>query len=95
MLVESLTIILVLSVLNEIVTEIIKAAFPFLKPYVMVVAMVCGIILCIQAQVGLLQVLDISLRTPLMDYVLTGIVISRGSNVVHDLIKQLEPKKTS
>ncbi|HHY36077.1 MAG TPA: hypothetical protein GX518_00115 [Firmicutes bacterium] len=95
MLVESLTIIIVLSVLNEIITEIIKTAFPILKRYVMVIAIVCGVVLCIQARVGLLAVLGVTLHSPAMDYILTGVIISRGSNVIHDLIAQLEPRKST
>ncbi|MGI6574578.1 MAG: hypothetical protein ACOX3A_01680 [bacterium] len=94
MLVESLTIIIVLSVLNEIITEIIKTAFPIVKNFALAIAMLCGIILCIQTQVGILEVLELEIRTPLIDYILTGIIISRGSNVIHDLISQLQPKKS-
>jgi len=95
MLVESLTIIIVLSVLNEIIIEIIKTALPIFKRYVMVIAIVCGVILCTQAQVGLMSVLGVTLRSPVIDYILAGVIISRGSNVIHDLIAQLEPRKSS
>lgn len=95
MLVKSLTIIIVLSVLNEIITEIIKTAFPIFKGYAMIIAIVCGVVLCIQAQVGLMSVLGVTMRSPVIDYLLTGVIISRGSNVIHDLISQLEPRKSS
>ena len=39
--------------------------------------------------IGVLSTLEIPVRYLLLDYLVTGVVISRGSNIVHDLAKTL------
>ena len=87
MLADSLTIIIVLAVIVEVVTNGIKAAFPVLKGnHSRIVAAVIGILICITTKMGILTNLEIDISFKYIDYLLTGIVISRGSNAVHDLI---------
>ena len=40
---------------------------------------------------GLLSLFDIVPFYPLLDYLLTGLIISRGSNIIHDLVSRLKP----
>ena len=87
MVADSLTIILVLAVIVEVVTNGVKAAFPVLKGNrSRLVAAVLGALLCITTKIGILSNLEIQVKYQLIDYIITGIVISRGSNAVHDII---------
>ena len=87
MIANSLAVIFVLAVIVEVVTNGIKAAFPILKGNrSRLVAAVIGIIICFTTKMGILTNLKIDISLVSIDYILTGIVISRGSNAVHDLI---------
>ncbi|MFW5979736.1 MAG: hypothetical protein ACOCQ2_00060 [Halanaerobiales bacterium] len=87
MIADSLTIVIVLAVIVEIVTNVFKTIFPLLKgSRSRIVAAFVGIIICISTNTGILYQLDIDITLRLIDYILTGIVISRGSNAIHDLI---------
>ena len=87
MVTDSLTIILVLAVIVEVVTNGVKAAFPILKGnHSRLVAAVIGALLCVTTKIGILSNLEIQVKYQLIDYIITGIVISRGSNAVHDII---------
>lgn len=83
----SATIIL-LAIVVEQVTNIIKSAFPAVqKQWCQVVAMVVGIALCLGTRVGILAELNIPVAYPVIDYVISGLLISRGSNLVHDMFQ--------
>jgi hypothetical protein len=93
--VESLSIVLVLSVIVEVVTNGIKAAFPYLKGNnSRIIAAVIGISLCITTRIGILNKLDVYMDYVIIDYIVTGIVISRGSNAVHDIISIFDRQNT-
>lgn len=87
MIADSLTVIIILAVVVEVVTNGIKAAFPGLKGNrSRFVAAAIGTIICITTKMGILTNLKIDISIKYIDYILTGIVISRGSNAVHDII---------
>lgn len=95
MLVESLSTVILLSVIVEIVTNGIKAIFPILKGNSSrIVAAAIGILMCISTKIGILSNLNIGIQYVLIDYVITGIVISRGSNAVHDIISVFEERNS-
>jgi len=90
---ESLSVIMVLAVIVEVVTNGIKAAFPLLKGNrSRIVAAFIGSLICISARIGILSKLEIKLQYELIDYIITGVIISRGSNAVHDLISIFDAK---
>ncbi len=91
MVMEPLSIVLVLSVMVEVITNGIKAAFPVLKgEKSRIVATIIGILLTVSTRVGILSTLNIEINYIVIDYIITGIVISRGSNAVHDIISIFE-----
>ncbi|WP_353892606.1 hypothetical protein PRVXH_001962 [Proteinivorax hydrogeniformans] len=91
MAVNTLTTLVILSILIEFTIEIIKNSFPTIKDYkTQILSIILGIAVSITTTTGLLSALDIETTVPLIDYFLTGLIISRGSNVVHDLIKKLK-----
>jgi hypothetical protein len=91
---EALTTILVLAILVEFSTEIIKSVFPSVRgQYSRGVAVLLGMILCVSTQSGILQTFNIHSFYPQIDYFLSGIIISRGSNIIHDLVSRLDMAK--
>jgi len=97
MIAESLTTIVLLAVIVEVVTNGIKAVFPLIKGEnrngSRLMAAIVGIILCITTSIGILHKLNINVRYDLIDYIITGIIISRGSNAVHDIISVFDKQK--
>ncbi len=90
---EPLATITVLAFIVEFVTEIIKSIFPRLKEIgSKQAAAVIGMLVCLATQSGLLTLLNITVGFVYLDYLITGLIISRGSNVIHDLFKQFERK---
>ncbi|MDW7651076.1 MAG: hypothetical protein SCK29_07970 [Bacillota bacterium] len=91
---EALTTIFVLAIIVEFSTEIIKSAFPSVRGrYSRAAAILLGMILCVSTQSGLLKIFNIFPAYPQIDYFLTGIIISRGSNILHDLVSRLDVAK--
>lgn len=79
-----------LAVLSEIITNMVKTIVPNLdKVFITTVAGLIGIILAWLTNVGIFNTLDIPVKYILVDYVLTGIIISRGANFVHDIADKL------
>ncbi len=95
MIVESLSTVLILSVIVEVATNGVKAILPALKgENSRMVATVIGILLTITTGIGILENLNITINYQIIDYLLTGIVISRGSNAVHDIISIFDNQNT-
>jgi hypothetical protein len=53
-------------------------------------ALVVGLIFAVGAGLDLCALLGLSFKLPLIGQVLTGILLSRGANFVHDLFKLAE-----
>jgi len=89
---EALSTIIVLAIIVEFSTEIIKTIFPSIRGhYSRWVAICLGMILCFITRSGILASLNIELvALPQIDYFITGLIISRGSNILHDLVSKLK-----
>lgn len=98
MIAESLTTVLLLAVIVEVVTNGIKAAFPIVKGEngngSRIMAAIVGIIICTTTNIGILSKLNIDVHFLFVDYIITGIIISRGSNAVHDIISVFDKQNT-
>jgi len=82
---ESFSVLLVLAIVVEIVTNGIKNMFPWVKPqFSQFTAALVGITLSAATQTGILSQMNMPLSTPFIDYVITGLLISKGSNALHD-----------
>lgn len=60
----------------------------------------CGVIClaigaCIVTRTALLQEIGISAKIPWVDEICTGLLLSRGSNFVHDLLEKVQKAKRS
>lgn len=91
---ETFFIVLLAAILVEALIEVLKAFVPddantprWLWPCV---GCILGILICTLANIDALTLLGIDLSPPLVGSILTGILISRGSNFVHDLWKRIK-----
>lgn len=82
--------VIALALLSEVLTNFVKTLVPNLdKAYITTIAGILGIMLAWLTDVGAFHDLGIPLKYPFLDYFLTGVIISRGANIVHDLAKKL------
>ncbi|MCG8515046.1 MAG: hypothetical protein MI740_12960 [Halanaerobiales bacterium] len=97
MLTESLTSIILMSVIVEVVTNAIKGLLPFIKGEKgngsRITAAIVGITICITTKIGILDNFGIYVAHNLIDFIITGIIISRGSNAIHDIISIFDKTK--
>jgi len=89
--------IIILSVIVEKCVGIIKdfKKQKIAPAFLRVLSLVLSILLTVITRIGILQILKIMQGTVnifgvYIDYIITGIIISRGSNVVHDLLSLIE-----
>ena len=79
-----------IAVLVEITTNCTKTLIPRLnKRYIPTIAGIIGIIVTWTTETGLLTLMEIPVQSMALDYILTGIIVSRGANIVHDIAKKL------
>lgn len=82
--------LVILAILVEVCVDIIKAALPFVKGYrSQLASVIIGVLLATATTTGLLAMLDVNISLTWVDYFLTGLIISRGSNFIHDLLAKL------
>jgi len=83
---ENLFIIITVSIITESVWETLKMVWQNGKVSIdRVGALIVSILITLGTQLDLLNLLGIKSNIPLMGIILTGILISRGSNFIHDL----------
>lgn len=87
----SLEQVLTIAILVEAVVTGIKPIYDKTKGWNldMLWSLVGGILVCVLSGVDIFKAVQIPLAVPYVGSVLTGIIASRGSNIVHDLIKLL------
>lgn len=94
MVIQSLSALIILAILVEITTNIIKGAIPQVKgPGSQIIALFIGITLAYATGLGILGQMNIPVRFGWVDNLLTGIIISRGSNAFHDLSQLVRDRK--
>lgn len=87
---DTIATVLVLSLVVEITMEIIKSSVPLVRDSrTKFLSMILGILVSFTTSTGIFKALDISVSIQALDYFITGLIISRGSNIVHDLIKKI------
>jgi len=83
--------LIILAVLLEAAVEWFKDVM-YIKGYTKYIALIGAIVICYMTGLGFLQALGIPVAVVDLDYVLSGLILARGSNIVHDLIDKLEVK---
>jgi hypothetical protein len=57
-------------------------------------ALVVGTVTCIATETDLFGMLGMAISWPFMGSILTGILVSRGSNFIHDFVGKLTEQKS-
>lgn len=90
-----ITKLIVLALLVESIWQTVKMIVQKGKPNLNVIgALFVGILMSVLVQANILDLLEFNQVIPYVGYVLTGILISRGSNFIHDLIDKIGKTKT-
>ncbi|MGM9975109.1 MAG: hypothetical protein ACI33K_13805 [Clostridiaceae bacterium] len=88
--------LLVLAVLCEAIWETLKLLWENGRASIdRIGAIAVGLILTITTRMDILALVGLPSITPLVGMILGGIIISRGANFVHDLIKRVQSDKTN
>lgn len=84
-------LIVLVAILIEAVWENLKLVIKNKKPNVsMIVVLILSIIVCLAFSIDIFAVVGLKSSIPYIGSILTGIVVSRGANVVNDLISRLQ-----
>jgi hypothetical protein len=83
-----LALVLFLTIFIEGFVEFIFAPFTKLKPYLGYVALSLGVVLSIVYQVDLLSLVGVETDNSLISYIISGLIIGRGSNYVNDIVSK-------
>lgn len=91
---DNLFLIIVISLLAESVWETLKMTWQDGKVCIdRIGALIISILICVGTNVDILRLLDIQENIPYLGIVMTAILISRGSNFIHDLLFKIEGEK--
>lgn len=89
----SIVTIITIALLVEAIWETLKMVWKDGKANVNTIgALVVGIGVSILAKIDIFAMQGISLSVPLIGWILTGILMSRGANFIHDLFKKIGDK---
>lgn len=56
-------------------------------------SLVISILICILAKIDIFPIVNLSISVPVIGSILTGIIVSRGANFVHDLFNKISGDK--
>ena len=87
---EKLLVIVMVALIAESVWETLKMTWQEGKVSIdRIGALVVALVLSIGVKLDILSLLGINTTIPLLGVILTGILISRGSNFIHDLLVKI------
>ena len=99
MVTELLSILIIALVVQQAVAAI-KKAIKIKKGYSlfkiinikMLISIIISITLCVTSEIGLLVLLGVK-ALPILDYILTGLIVSGGASSIRELQKQIQNAK--
>lgn len=53
-------------------------------------ALILSIIVAVATKIDLFELLNLNMFIPILGSIFTGVLISRGANVIHDLLKKIQ-----
>ena len=56
-------------------------------------SVIISILICVSSQIGILAMLGVGSVIPMIDYILTGLIVSGGANGIRELQKQIQVAK--
>ena len=87
----TILLILIVALIAESIWETLKMTWDSGKVSIdRIGALAVAIGICFAAQVDLLSIVGVVIPVPYVGYLLTGILMSRGSNFVHDLFNTIQ-----
>ena len=90
----SIVTIITIALLVEAIWETLKMVWQEGKININTIgALIVGIGVSILAKIDIFAMQGISLSIPLVGWILTGILMSRGANFIHDLFNKLGDKE--
>lgn len=90
---ENVIGILFLATFTEGLVEYLFGKDGATQPYLKYIALAIGVVLAIAYNVDLLAMVGLHSVVPLVSYIVSGIVIGRGSNYVNDVVSTLRSGK--
>lgn len=82
--------IITVCMLIESIITYINSFFVAGEPhYQVILSLILGVIIAVSYEMDLLKLLNIESKVPYIGSILTGILFSRGSNYIYDLINTL------
>ena len=86
--------LIIIAILVEAIWENLKMIWDKNKLNInMLGSLLLSMIICVLAQINIFKIVGIELIVPIMGYLLTGIIVSRGANFVNDLFSRLNNKE--
>lgn len=90
----SIVTIITIALLVEAIWETLKMIWKEGKININTVgALAVGILVSILAKIDIFAMQDINLSLPVIGWILTGILMSRGANFIHDLFNKIGDKE--
>lgn len=85
-----LATIFAFTTLNEAIIEYLFGSVKELHPYLPLLALSTGIFLAFLYQINIFSlILNLQSGSPFLDYLLSGFIISRGSNFINDFVRKI------
>lgn len=87
---DNIIILIILALEVEAIWETLKMVWQEGKiMFDRIGALFIGLLIAFGVGIGINELIGIQINIPYLDIVLTGILISRGSNFIHDLITKI------
>lgn len=83
--------LIVVAILVEAIWENIKMIYQNKKFSISMIGSLCiSILICILANMNIFEMVDIEMKVPIICNIFTGIICSRGANLVSDLFTKIK-----
>lgn len=83
--------LIIIAILVEAIWENLKMVYDKRKVNFNMIGSLClSIMICALARINIFEIVGISLIFPVIGYIMTGIIVSRGANFVNDLFSKLK-----
>lgn len=80
--------VVIVALVGEAIWETIKMTWQHGKVNIdRIGALIVGLIIAIAAGIDIMDIIGVPMRIPYVGTVLTGVLISRGANFVHDILE--------
>ncbi len=87
--ISPLAVVFAFSTLNESIIEYMFGSVVPLRPYLPLLALATAVFLTFTYQINILSIiLGVRSNSPFLDFLLSGFIISRGSNFINDFAQR-------